>query len=108
MDLDDLLGRIFAESVLGGLGRSRRVQLLLRMFFGLLGAGLCLAGALHFLVNPPSAGSPALHASMVGLFVSVASFFGFNVMLARPWTRPIIAIVASVVAMFAVRLLIGA
>jgi hypothetical protein len=108
MDLDDLLGRIFAESVLGGLGRTRRAQLLCRMFFGLLGTGLCLAGACHFLVNPPSAGSPALHLSMVGLFLAVASFFGFNVMLARRWTWPIIAIVASLVAMFAVRLLVGA
>ena len=36
--IDDLLGELFGEAVFGRLSRSRRGQLLTRLFFGLLGA----------------------------------------------------------------------
>ena len=43
--LDNLLGELFGEVVFGRLGKSRRAQLLVRVFFGLLGAALGIVGA---------------------------------------------------------------
>ena len=40
--LDDLLGHLVGEVAFGRLGRSRRAQLLCRLFFGLLGAAASL------------------------------------------------------------------
>ena len=108
--IDDLLVGLFGEAVFGRLGRSRRARLLWRIFFGLLGAGLGIAGAVHFgagagtdvVTNAP------LQASMVALFVFLAAFFLFNVGLGRRWKWPGIGFVLSFVGLFATRILFGA
>lgn len=108
MDLDDLLAELFGESDLDGLRRSRKAQLLGRMFFGALGAALGVAGAVYVVIQPSIGGTPPLRLSMALLLFCVASFFGFNVMLARRWVWPAVGIVGSLVALFASRILFGA
>jgi hypothetical protein len=66
--LDDLLGELFGEAVFGRLSRSRRAQLLLRMFFGLLGAGLGIAGAVHFARRPGVTSNTPMWISMIAVF----------------------------------------
>jgi hypothetical protein len=106
--IDDLLAELFGQAVLGGLGRSRRAQLLCRVFFGLLGAGLGIAGAVHFGVSGGNdITNEALHASVIALFVFLAAFFLFNVALGRRWKWPGIGFVLSFVALFATRILFG-
>lgn len=105
--IDDLLGEIFGEAIFGRLNKSRRAQLLFRLAFGLLGAGLFGAGAVWFLLKTDLTGNLALRFSMVGLFVFLGCFSLFNVALARPWRWPGRLSVLSFVALFATRLLFG-
>jgi hypothetical protein len=107
IDLDDLLEDVFGDAVIDGLGRSRRAQLLLRMFFGLIGAGLGLAGCVWMLTGGGGDGSTHLRLAMAAVFLFMACFFGANVMLARPWRWPAIGFVASVVALFVSRAVLG-
>jgi hypothetical protein len=104
--LDDLLGHVVSEAAFG-LGRSRRAQLLLRLFFGLLGAGLGAAGAAYFASHPPRQASGPMLSSIVALFVSLACFSLFNIGLARPWKWPGICFVVSFVSLFVTRILFG-
>jgi len=105
--IDDLLGELFGEAVFGGLGRSRRAQLLFRVFFGLLGAGLGFGGAVYFSSRGLETTNLAMHASMIAVFVFLGAFFLFNVALGRRWRWPGIGFVASFVALFATRILFG-
>ena len=106
--IDDLLVHLFGEAVFGKLGHSRRAQLLFRVFFGLLGAGLGVAGAVHFARLEGYTSNVALWASIVASFVFLASFSLFNVALGRKWRWPGLGFVASFVAVFASRILFGA
>jgi hypothetical protein len=106
--IDDILAGIFGEVVLGGRGASRRAQLLARLFFGLLGAALGVAGALHFLRQPDLTTNTALRASIVSLFAGLACFFLFNVALARKWRWPGLLFVVSFVSLFVTRIAFGA
>ena len=105
--LGELLSGILGEAVMSRLGDSRRVQTLARMFFGLLGAGLGIAGAIHFGLRSPGANLP-MHLSMIALFLALASLCLFNVSLLRSWRWPGRLFVASFVALFATRILFGA
>lgn len=105
--LDDLLGEVLGEAAFGRLSRSRRAQLLFRLFFGLLGAGLGIAGAIWFARTKPVGGNPAMWLSMLAMFVFLACFSLFNIGLARPWKWPGLAFAASFVAMFVTRILFG-
>jgi hypothetical protein len=105
--LDDLLGELFGEVVLGRLGRSRRAQLLARMFFGLFGAGLGIAGALHFMRRPDLTDNTPMWISMIAVFAFLASFSLFNVGLGRTWRWPGKLFVVSFVALFVTRILFG-
>lgn len=106
--IDEILVELFGEAAFGRLGRSRRARLLFRVFFGLLGAALGLVGAVHFVRNPAITANGAMHASMVALFVFLASFFLFNVALGRRWRWPGLGFVLSFVALFVTRILFGA
>jgi hypothetical protein len=86
--IDDLLGGLFGEAVFGRLSRSRRAELLARLFFGLLGAGLGVAGAVHFARRPDLTGNTPMWLSMIAMFVFLASFSLFNVGLGRTWRWP--------------------
>ncbi|MGE0440334.1 MAG: hypothetical protein AB7L66_20705 [Gemmatimonadales bacterium] len=103
--LDDILGEVFAEAVFGRIGRSRRVQLVARLLFGLLGACLGLAGIWHF-AGIDSTNRP-LTASMIGLFAGMAAFFLFNVTLARRWRWPALLFAVSFGALFVARIAFG-
>jgi len=107
IDLDDLLEDVFGDAVVDGLGRSRRAQLLLRMFFGLIGAGLGLAGCFWMLAADDGGTSAHLRLAMAAVFVFMACFFGANVMLARPWRWPAIGFAASFLALFVSRFVLG-
>ena len=104
---DDLLGELVGEAAFGRLGRSRRAQLLFRLFFGLLGAGLGLGGAIYFARTQPVGGNPAMWLSMIAVFLSLSCFSLFNIGMARPWKWPGLAFVGSFVALFVARILFG-
>lgn len=105
--LDDLLGGLFGEAVFGRLGRSRRAQLLARVFFGLLGAGLGIAGAVHFARRPDLTSNTPMWLSMIAMFMFMASFSLFNVGLGRAWRWPGTLFVVSFVALFVTRIMFG-
>jgi hypothetical protein len=106
--IDDILAGIFGEVLLGNRGTSRRAQLLARLFFGLLGAGLGAAGAIHFLRQPDLTNNTARRLSIVVLFVALGCFFLFNVALARKWLWPGLLFVVSFVSLFITRIAFGA
>ena len=105
--LDDLLGELFGRAVFGRLTPSRRAQLLARAFFGLLGAGLGVAGAVHFARRPDVTGNPAMWVSMIAMFVFLASFSLFNVGLGRTWRWPGRFFLVSLGALFLTRVVFG-
>jgi predicted acyltransferase len=104
--IDDVLAGLFGEAVFGRLGRSRRAQLLARLFFGVLGTGLGLAGALQ-VVRTIQTSNTELLAAMTALFVFLACFCLFNVALGRTWRWPGLCFVASLVMIFATRIVGG-
>lgn len=105
--IDDLLAHLFGEAVFGRLSRSRRAQLLFRLFFGLLGAGLGIAGTVHFALKTDLTQNTAMRFSMIALFVFLASFSLFNVALGRKWRWPGVLFVISFVSLFATRIIFG-
>ncbi|HEY8534832.1 MAG TPA: hypothetical protein VIL25_00220 [Vicinamibacterales bacterium] len=104
--LDDLLGGLLGEAIFGRYRNTRRGQLYWRMFFGLLGAVLGLAGAAHIAANFDTANVP-MRLSAVGLMLALAAFSLFNVALLRPWRWPGLWFVASFVALFVSRIAFG-
>jgi uncharacterized membrane protein len=104
--IDDILAGVFGEVLLGRLSASRRAQLLARLFFGLLGAGLGVIGAVYFFQRLASEHA-AMAASMVAVFVFLACFFLFNVALGRTWRWPGVLFAISFVSLFAARILFG-
>jgi hypothetical protein len=106
--IDDILAGIFGDVVLGRPTRSRRAQLLARVFFGLLGSGLSVVGAVHVLRQPPVTSNTPLLACMVALFVFLGCFCLFNVALARTWRWPGLLFIASFAGLFVTRIAFGA
>lgn len=105
--LDDLIGQLVGEAAFGRLDPSHRVKLIVRLFFGLLGAGLGAAGAIYMLRTPPTTTNLPMLASMIAMFASLGAFFLFNVGMARAWKWPGLAFAASFVAMFVARIALG-
>ena len=106
--MDDLLAHLFGEALFGKLSPSRRTQLLFRVLFGLVGAGLGVTGAVHFGFKGDLTQNTAMRLSMVLLFVFLASFSLFNVALGRKWRWPGVLFVISFVSLFATRIIFGA
>ena len=104
--LDDLVGQIVGEAAFGRLGRSRRAQLLFRLFFGVLGSCLGIVGAVHF-ARTAATSNTALRASVIAMFLALACFSVCNVGLGRRWKWPSVAFVAAFVSMFVTRLALG-
>lgn len=105
--IDDLLAGLFGELVVGRLTASRRFRLVARLFFGLLGAGLGIAGAAHLGLRPGLTSNLALRVSFVVLLASLGFFWLFNVALLRRWRWPGALFVASFVCLFLARFLFG-
>jgi hypothetical protein len=103
--IDEMLVHLFGEAVFGRLGASRRAQLIARLFFGLLGAGLGLAGAVLFLRR--DAAGPVMRAGIAAFFACMGAFWLFNVALGRTWRWPGILTIASLVAVIVARLAFG-
>jgi hypothetical protein len=104
--IDDILASVFGGMLGERLGRSRRSQQLLRLFFGLLGAAMGATGAVYIGLGR-AGGGLHLRACAVALFVFLAAFCLFNVALARAWRWPGRMFVLSFVALFVVRILFG-
>jgi hypothetical protein len=103
--IDDILAGIFGEVVLGRAGSSKRAQLLARLFFGLLGAALSVAGAAQFHVRNTGRHT-AMTLSVVAMFVFLTCFFLLNVALARKWRWPGVLFVISFVSLLATSVLV--
>ncbi|MGE5927688.1 MAG: hypothetical protein ACM357_10050 [Gemmatimonadota bacterium] len=104
--LDDLLVHLFGQAVFGRYDPSARTRLLVRLAFGLLGAVLGVAGAAHVVSRAEP--SPHLRLAMAALLLSFGAFWLLNVGLARSWRWPGILTLASLIALIAARLLLGA
>ena len=105
--LDDLLGQLVGEAMFGRLNRSRQAQLVVRLFFGLLGAALGITGAVYFLTRSDLTTNPALRVSMAGMLIFLACFSLFNVAFRRLWRWPGLSFIGSFIAMFVVRIAYG-
>jgi len=105
--IGEILAEIIGEAAFGRLSRSQRAQLLTRIGFGLLGAFLGIAGVVHFSVAQRPISNYPMHASMIALFVCMASFFLFNVALHRRWRWPGVGFVLSFISLFITRILLG-
>ena len=105
--IDEILIEVFGEAVLGRLNRSRRFQLIARMFFGFLGAVLGLVGAFYIALKPGITQNLALHAVMILVFLFLTCFALFNIALARQWRWPGRLFVVSFIGLFVTRILFG-
>lgn len=106
--LDDLLESLLGEAFVRSGPKSKRAQWIARIFFGLLGTGLCLAGAWHFLFRYDGPGHAVTLACMVAVFGFLAAFCLFNLALARTWRWPGRGFVLAFVAIFVSRIVLGA
>ncbi|MCI0414062.1 hypothetical protein L0222_14845 [bacterium] len=106
--IDEILRGLFGEMVFGRLSNSKRIQLIARLFFGLLGSVLAIIGIYHFLSGSvmPSK-NLAMRASVLALFLFLGCFSLFNVALGRKWSWPGKFFFASLAALFVTRILFG-
>ena len=105
--IDDILAGIFGELAFGRLNNSKRVQLILRMFFGFLGFTLAAIGCYHFATAANVTQNVVLKSSMIAVFVFLGSFSLFNVALGRQWRWPGRLFILSFISLFVVRILLG-
>jgi hypothetical protein len=103
-DLDDLLPAIFEALGLRNLPASERAKGCARVGFGALLVGLSAAGAWQMRGYPAS-----LHFRVAGVavFVGLAAFGLFNVVLRRPWRWPGCLFLLAFAGLFAGRILLG-
>jgi hypothetical protein len=104
--LDDILGGLLGEALFGRIEHTRRREILLRLFFGLLGAALGLGGAVYMLTRDDPA-SPHMRLAMAALLAFFGLFWLFNVALMRRWRWPGILTLSSLVALIAARFVLG-
>ena len=105
--IDELLAHLFGEAVFGKTGSSQQAQLVFRLFFGLIGTGLGIAGAVHFAVRDDFTQNVPMRLSIIGLFGCLASFSLFNVALGRRWRWPTVFFAVNLVSVFATRIMFG-
>ena len=104
--IDALLAQLFGEALFGRYTPSRRAHLLARLFFGLIGAALGIAGAAYMTLRPDGA-SPPMRLALALLFLSIGAFWLLNVGLARKWRWPGVLVAASLIALIAARFIFG-
>jgi uncharacterized BrkB/YihY/UPF0761 family membrane protein len=96
-----MLFELFGEVAFGRLSRSRKAQVVCRVFFGLLGMGLGLAGAYHFLARAPAPSLRLMHASIISMFLFIAALSLFNIACKRAWRWPTLGAAASFIVLLA-------
>lgn len=101
--LGDIFNGILGELLAGKL-RSERLQIYIRMLFGLVGTFLSIAGVLKTATY--AAGLPFRLAGMF-LFVALGCFCLFNITLLRKWRWPGRLCLISLPLLFAVRIVFG-
>ena len=101
----EVIAHLVGEAAFSRLPHSRQTQLLLRLFFGLIGGALAVAGAVA--MSTRSDVSPDLGVVATALFLMLGCFFVFNVGMARQWRWPGLGIVVCFVLLFAVRIVGG-
>jgi hypothetical protein len=103
-DLGDLLEALADAAGLRNLPVSERTRGCVRVGFGVLLAALTLTGAWQMLRYPAS-----LHFRLAGtaLFVAIAAFGIFNIVLLRRWRWPGCLVLVALAGIFAVRILLG-
>ena len=106
--LDDFLAELFGRAISRRLPDSERAQLLVRVFFGLLGTVLAVVGAVHFAGRGDLRTNAPVWLSMIALFGFLACFCLFNVSLGRRWRWPGALLIASFLALFVTRIALGA
>lgn len=99
--ISEILFELFGEAAFGRLSRSRKAQVVCRVFFGLLGMGLSLAAAYHFIARAPAPSLRLMHASIVSLFLFIAAMSLFNIACRRPWRWPTVGAAVSFVVLLA-------
>jgi len=105
--LDDLFEGLSGDFALGRGRASRRAQLVARLFFGLLGAGLCGLGAAVLARRELPPGLGEFHAMSVLFLASIGLFALFVVALGRSWRWPGRLVLASLLAMILARLVLA-
>ena len=104
-----MIGELLAGLLQGYLASrtpSQRWQTVVRVFFGAIGCVLALMGVVTFGFQRVDPSLP-MRLTIVLLFISLAAFCFFNVMLLLRWRWPGVLFAASFVAMFVTRLLWG-
>ncbi|MCL4691103.1 MAG: hypothetical protein KJ060_01115 [Candidatus Hydrogenedentes bacterium] len=106
--LDDLIESLIEDLPVGPGNVSKRAQVLFRLFFGVLGALLGVAGMVKFIVDPPDTANTAMWISMLAVFFFLACFCLFNVAFLRRWRWPGVMFLISLVMLFVTRIAFGA
>ena len=105
--MDELLAGLFGQLAFGRLNNSKRVQLILRMFFGFLGFTLASIGCYHFATAPDLTQNVPFRSSTIALFLFLGCFSLFNIALGRQWRWPGRLFILSLIAMFVSRIAFG-
>lgn len=104
----DLIESILEDADWGNLSQSKRAQFLFRVFFGLLGTFLGIAGVWKGMSDGfGTEGSLALRANVILLFFMLAAFCLFNIAMLRRWKWPWIGLVIAFLLLFPVRIIFG-
>ena len=101
--IDDIIGDILGD-IIAGSNPSKRSQVLVRIFFGLLGSVLSAAGMVKTYTY--DAGLAFRLAGMF-LFGMLLCFCVFNIVLHRKWKWPGRLFLLSLPLLFAVRIIFG-
>jgi hypothetical protein len=102
--LDDLIETLF-DDVDFGLKGPKRMRVVLRIVFGLLGLLLSAAGAWHMLFRVQ--GGAHLRFCAATMFGLLGAFCLFNVCLLKKWRWPGVLFLASFGLLFVLRIVFG-
>lgn len=104
--LDDILKDLLEDSLWSEKEASPRTARILRLAFGLLGAGLCLTGAIVTAVRRPT-GNVGMLAGIYGMYLSLAWFCLHTVILGRSPRRAAWLLGLSFATLFLARISFG-
>ena len=94
------------ESIDFGVSASKKLQIIIRIFFGFIGVFLAGAGIWKMLFDYPEAGLP-LRMAFAALMFFMGAIFGVNVALHKRVAWPFKGFALAFVGMFLVRFIFG-